>query len=72
VSCGVGFGHGSDLALLWLWYRPVDTALIQPVAWELPYAMSVALKKKRKIRAILMVTVSMDLWVAREWNIHEH
>ena len=72
MSCGVGFGHGSDLALLWLWYRPVDTALIQPVAWELPYAMSVALKKKRKIRAILMVTVSMDLWVAREWNIHEH
>ena len=27
-----------DLALLWLWRRPEVTALIQPLAWEPPYA----------------------------------
>ena len=31
--------------LLWLWCRPVVTAPIQPLAWELPYAMDMALKK---------------------------
>ena len=42
---------GSDLAWLWLWYRPAAVTLIWPVAWESPYAMGVALKrilKKRK------------------------
>ena len=28
MSCGVGYRHGWDLALLWLWHRPVATALI--------------------------------------------
>ena len=54
VSCGVGCRHSSDLALLWLWRRPKAAALIRPLAWELPYAMGVALKrqkdKKRKKR----------------------
>ena len=27
-----------DLALLWLWCRPAATALIQPLAWDPPYA----------------------------------
>ena len=39
-----------DLALLWLWYRPAAVAPIQPLAWELPYAMVVALKKGASIR----------------------
>ena len=34
------------LALLWLWDRPAAVALIQPLAWELPYAAPTALKKK--------------------------
>ena len=34
--------------LLWLWRRPGATALIQPLAWEPPYAAGAALKKKRK------------------------
>ena len=38
VSCGVGHRHESDLALPWLWCQPAATALIQPLAWELPYA----------------------------------
>ena len=48
MNCGVGHRHGSDLALLWLWHRPVATAPIRPLAWELPYAMSVALKKQKQ------------------------
>ena len=38
MSCGVGHRCGLDLALLWLWRRWVATALIRPLAWELPYA----------------------------------
>ena len=37
-----------DLALLWLWCRPAALALIKPLAWEPPYASSVALKSKKK------------------------
>ena len=39
-----------DPELLWLWRRPVATALIRPLAWELPYAGGVALKKTKKKR----------------------
>ena len=54
TSCGVGRRRGSDPALLWLWRRPVATARIRPLAWELPYAAEAALeiakrqKKKKK------------------------
>ena len=44
MSCGVGHRRGSDLVLLWL----VAAALIQPLAWELPYAAGAALKCKKK------------------------
>ena len=47
MSCGAGHRCGSDPVLLWLWCRPAAAALIQPVAWELPYAMGAALKKKK-------------------------
>ena len=30
---------------LWLWCRPVVTAPIRPLAWELPYASGAALKR---------------------------
>ena len=33
---------------LWLWYRPVATVLIRPLAWEPLYATSVALKRLKK------------------------
>ena len=39
---------GSDPVLLWLWYRPMAVALIQPLVWELPYAADEALKSKNK------------------------
>ena len=39
-----------DLALLWLWRRPVAVALIRPLAWELPYDAGMALKKRQKTK----------------------
>ena len=43
------FGRcGSDLAFLWLQHRPAPAAPIRPLAWELPYARSVALKSLNK------------------------
>ena len=45
-----------DLAWLWLWCRLAAVALIRPLAWEPPCAMSVALKrqktKKRKKKCL--------------------
>ena len=47
-GCGVGRRQGSDPALLWLWRRPAATAPIRPLAWELPYAVGVALEKTKR------------------------
>ena len=48
MSCGEGHRLGSDPALLWLWCRLEDTAPIQPLAWEPPYATGAALKDKKE------------------------
>jgi len=48
MNCGVSHRRGSDLVLLWLWRRPATASLIRPLAWEFPYAMSVALKSREK------------------------
>ena len=34
--------------MLWLWCRPAAAALIRLLAWELPYAVSAALKRERR------------------------
>ena len=46
-SRGIGQRRSSDPVLLWLWHRLAATALIQPLAWELLYAVGVALKSKK-------------------------
>ena len=55
VNCGVGHRLGWDPTLLWLWCKPAAIALIQPLAWEFPYAAGAALKstkaKKEKRKA---------------------
>ena len=60
VSCGVGHRQGSDMALLWLWHRPVATPPIRPLAGEPPYVVGVALKrpkkKKEKKKEILRIS----------------
>ena len=38
----------SDPELLWLWSRPTPTALIRPLARELPYAVGVGLKRPKQ------------------------
>ena len=48
MSCGIGQRCSLDLALLWLQRRPEATALIQPLAWEIPYATGAALKRQKK------------------------
>ena len=48
MTYGLGGRHGSDLALLWLWCRLAAAAAIQALAWEIPYAAGVSLKRKKK------------------------
>ena len=48
MSCGVGLRDSLNPELLWLWHRWAAAAPIPPLAWELPYAQGVALKRKRK------------------------
>ena len=40
--------------LLWLWRRSAVTAPVRPLAWELSYAMGVALKSKKKGVPVVM------------------
>ena len=51
MSRGVGRRRGSD-PKLWLWCKLEATALIGPLAWEPPYAVGAALKKKKKEKKI--------------------
>ena len=46
LRSGVGLRCGSDPASLWLWCRPAAAAPIQPLAWEPPFTLGSALKKK--------------------------
>ena len=48
MSCGVGHTHGLNPVLLCLWCRLVAAAPTQPLTWELPYAASVAKKRKKE------------------------
>ena len=64
VSCGVGGRCGSDLVFLWLQCRSAATALIQPLAWELPYATGMALKLKCGL-------TSVDKWINKMWYVHK-
>ena len=49
-----------DLALQWLWCRPAAATPIWPLAWELPYAMGVALKRP-------MVVIIIIYWNGQNW-----
>ena len=43
-SCDVD--RRRDLDPMWLWHRPMSTAALHLQAWEPPYAVGVALKKR--------------------------
>ena len=48
--------------MLWPWHRPVAVALIQPLAWELPYVTGVVLKKKKKDMVSVWVKYTMEYY----------
>ena len=48
VSCGAVPRHGSVPKLLWLLYMLAAAAVIGPLAWGPPYAVGVALKRKKR------------------------
>ena len=48
MSFGVHHRHGLDPMLLWLCCWLAATAPIRPLAWESPYATSVALKNQQQ------------------------
>ena len=50
MSCGVGHRGGSDPKFLWPWRWLAAVTPMHPLAWELPYAMGAALKRKKKKR----------------------
>ena len=45
MSCGISFRCGLNLAWLWLWLAAATP--IQPLAWELAYALGVNLKRPK-------------------------
>ena len=64
MSGGVGCRLGSDPTWLWLWRRPVATALIRPLAWESPRAAGVALEKAKsqKTKTKKTVAIPCSVW----------
>ena len=59
-----------DPVLLWLWWRLLAAAApVQPLAWELPYAASVALKRqKQKVwGAVGAAGLVSPIW--RNWDV---
>ena len=48
MSHGVGHRRSWHLVFLGLWHRQAAAALIQLLAWELPYATGEALNKTKK------------------------
>ena len=76
MSCDVGYRHGSDPVLLWLWRRLETTALSQPLAWEPSYAAGAALEKtqrqkqtKKRPRRVLLGILQMRELRFREINL---
>ena len=62
MICGVGHRQqGLDPVSLWLWCRPAAAAPIQPIAWEFPSAINVALKSKEKERRFSFYGVIANL-----------
>ena len=55
MSCGVGHKRRLDPELLWLWWRPVATALIRPLVWKPPYAVGAALEKTKKKKKLVLI-----------------
>ena len=64
MGCGVRHRRSSDLALLWLWRRLTAVAPIRPLAWEPPYAVGAALKRRRRKKNIYIYIILIVFWKA--------
>ena len=53
--------HRLDLMWLWLWHRPAATALICPLAWELPYVAGLATPPPKKKKQTKNQNVSLSV-----------
>ena len=62
MSYGVGHRQGLDPMLLWQGCRPAATALIQPLAWETPYAAGIALKNKNKKQTFQIIVYLIGIY----------
>ena len=71
MSCGVGRRGSLDPALLWLWCRWAAIAQIQPLAWEPPYAVDAALKKKKEKRKKITGVPIVAQWLTNLTRNHE-
>ena len=56
IAVSYGVGHRRHPNLVWLlpWCKSAVTALIQPLAWESPYAVGVDLKRQKKIIIVII------------------
>ena len=73
MNRGVGHRRGSDLVLLWLCCRPAATALIRPLAWELPYAMGSTVKRQNKTKHFYRyVLAQLKMKFVQNIKIHKH
>ena len=73
MSWGVGHRCCSD-PLLWLWCRPVATALIGSLAWEPPYDADVALKRQKdthKLNSFMawFFQICFPLFSSTQWEL---
>ena len=67
---GVGCRWSSDTALLWLWCRLEAAAPIQPLAWESPYAVGVALKRQKNKNKKTSLLNSIWYIHLLKWHLH--
>ena len=68
MNCGVDHRCGFDPVLLWLWCRLMAAALIPPLAWELPYAVGVALKRPKKKKKLKPYGKTVIIIQKGSWN----
>ena len=71
VSYGVGRGCGLDPTLLWLQCRLPSTAPIWPLAWKLPYATGVALKRSKKKLFFQLGGLLKESKLISDWKLEE-
>ena len=64
MSCGL------DPVLLWLWCGLAAVVLIRPLGWGPPYAVGVAIKKKKKGRRKNSIYMLMEM-IQREGKIDD-